>query len=119
MKDLTWFWLAVRLTGLVVLSQSLQSVAYIVSMVKWTIEMLIQQGGGLSTLEAVSSALAVLSSAAQIGIGVYLLLGGKALVAYVLADARRRCPQCQYSTHGLTTPKCPECGAPLAVPAAP
>lgn len=41
--------------------------------------------------------------------GLYLLLGGRALIRWCMRDIDTMCPRCGYSCAGVTAGKCPEC----------
>lgn len=115
MKDVMWFRLAVRLTGVVVIAQSLGSFGYIAEWVAWLGSWAMQASAAPSPMSfemhrIVPSLIELLSHVARLWLGWYLLFRGEALIAYVVVEARGRCPVCQYSIKGLTTPTCPECG---------
>ncbi|MGP1347518.1 MAG: hypothetical protein ACTS3F_12750 [Phycisphaerales bacterium] len=57
--------------------------------------------------------ISVISCAAILAIGLYLLFGGKALSDALVRRVRRYCPECDFDLVGTTTTVCPECGLDL------
>lgn len=49
----------------------------------------------------------------QLGLGLYLLLGGQRLIAACMRDVDRLCPRCSYDCGEGRLTTCPECGLTL------
>lgn len=113
MSDHAWFRLVVRAIGVLLLGLS-------VPMLVWDIGALIVQLGNSGGADAGATMLyhvpTMAGYGAQAAIGLYLLMGGDALVRYCLKGVRGRCSGCGYDITATTTGRCPECG--MAVPPA-
>ena len=55
----------------------------------------------------------VLYFGTQVGVGAYLLFGGKFVVNLIVPSNRPYCPECLYELRPPTGDRCPECGASL------
>src|SRR5262249_55089189 len=106
MTDYSWFKLLVRAIGLLLLGigapQLLSSIITICSRflggeLQWQIMAPMYVG-------------LVAEGAAQMGFGLYLLLGPENLIARCLGGVRGRCAACGYDISTITTGICPECG---------
>ncbi|MCH8344127.1 MAG: hypothetical protein IH983_09070 [Planctomycetes bacterium] len=49
----------------------------------------------------------------ELGVGLYLLLGGKWIVNLCIPSNRPYCPECGYDLSKATSANCPECGVKL------
>jgi hypothetical protein len=108
MNDRAWFPLCVRGVGLLLagvgaprlIDQIVRTGEWLhgVSSTGWT------WFGVLATCGYLAAA------ASQVALGVYLALGGREVVAWMLADDAARCPACQYDLRGVEGRACPGCG---------
>lgn len=109
-NDHRWFPLLVRaigLFGLVSQSPSLVGLAYSLAM---SVTQQRSAWGPSDPWQLVVSAVYVAIPAA---LSVYLLAGAPKLVAFLLRDARGRCPRCDYDLAAVVAEICPECGRPI------
>ena len=103
MSEYAWFKLLVRAIGVFYLATAIPSVlSSIWSSVQYWMEV------GTDMYGFIAGSVYWVS---QLGIALYLLLGGRRLIDFCLRDLKRCCPNCGYPTEGLTGPSCPECGA--------
>ncbi len=113
MNDRSWFRLAVRVVGLIMMGLG---APHVLSLIGFILQTLSENGfGNFGFVFLFRSLIGGLGSCVQLGFGVYLFFFADGLIAACLRDTVGRCPACQYDFRGSTSPKCPECGLPVAI----
>ncbi|CAG1003346.1 hypothetical protein PHYC_03059 [Phycisphaerales bacterium] len=107
MKDRSWFRLALRAIGLVMLGLS---VPRLVALLASVVSTFVEYQGTWPPGYGMSYLLAAAESLVQGGFGVYLLFFADGLIRLCLRDLGVRCDNCQYSLVGVAGDRCPECG---------
>jgi hypothetical protein len=112
MKHKTWFRLAMKLIGILLIGFGLpQFVTDAVNYISWR-EWYLAQGrtpdGALP--EWLSIALTLMPSGLQSAFGVYLLAGGGWIIDKCIPSNRPYCPECGYDLTHTKSEACPECG---------
>jgi len=120
MKHKTWFRLVIKAIGV------LLSALAMPSFVRETIMILDAAFGGALSGGALpysmvpghlllSWSLQILPTLTQLGVGIYLVVGGAWIVNKCIPSNRPYCPECGYdlSHHAASASNCPECGVAL------
>lgn len=107
MKDYAWFKLLLMALGLMLTVFAVPSLIGFVTRAIGAV----QNGGFGAYLWYFIVGLA--SEVFQLGIGIYLLMGGGAFVRYCLRRARECCAVCDYRLVEVIGDRCPECGTPF------
>ncbi len=110
MIDFTWFRLVIRAIGVLLVGLAMPSaVNHLAS--------LIQLLAASSSMEISHYLFAMIAEFAgvvlMLGFGLYLLIGGGALIRYCTRDVTGLCASCGYDVRNLDADRCPECGAPI------
>ncbi len=108
MTDFTWFRLVIRAIGVLLVGLAFPSaVNHLAS--------LIQLVAASSSVDIGHYLFAMIAEFAgvllMLGFGLYLLIGGSALIRYCTRDVTGLCPSCGYDVRNLDADRCPECGA--------
>jgi hypothetical protein len=107
--DVTWFRLAVRGIGILLVAWGIPSLGN-------SLGYALFDAGALTPSELWRFVAAgALGPIAQIGIGLYLLVGARGLITYCCRGALGMCPACNYDVRHVPGRTCPECG--VALPA--
>lgn len=114
--DVTWFRLAVRGIGVLLVAWGLPSFVSGVVVIVWQIAEIGPLFGGSVDWWRLSFALGPF---VQICLGVYLLVGAKSLISYCCRGALGMCPACNYDIRNVPGNTCPECGVALPARSAP
>ena len=110
----SWFRVCVRLLGVLFLGLSLPTLLLVLRPIIESYQYASSPGQPALWWRLIGEFVGASGTLAQVWFGWYLLFRGEQLIRYVVRDARQRCPECQYSTKGLTDATCPECGGPIA-----
>ena len=108
-SDATWFTVAMRSIGILVLALGIPWLASEVMAARWY---LFPQPRGTASWVANKwqPFVFVVGPSLQVMLGLYLVLGGRALKRMCLGSVEARCPVCNYDVRGLRGPACPEYG---------
>ncbi len=110
--DVTWFRLAIRGIGVLLIAWGLPSVVTGVVQGVWYFFQGMGFGGpGMDWWWLFYT----LGPMVQVGVGVYLVVGARNLIAYCCRGALGMCPACNYDIRNVPGATCPECG--VALPA--
>ena len=116
MKHKTWFRLVLKAIGVLMIGFALPGVATLLSKVGYH-----TMYGDPFTVRGVSAPdwfyWQFLSShvgdLVQLGLGMYLLFGGRWIADLAIPSNRPYCPECGYDNSEATGKCCPECGVPI------
>lgn len=116
MKHKTWFRLVLKAIGVLLLGFALPEVATLLSKVGYR-TMYGDPFGGTGTLTSPTTVywdmVAYVRAFVQLGLGLYLLFGGRWIADLAIPSNRPYCPECGYDNSEATGKRCPECGVPI------
>jgi hypothetical protein len=113
MKHKTWFRLVLKVVGIFLLADALPdllnaaaaTITNCMGLTPWR-----GTGFNLENLIGVAMEFGLLGTAIKSAIGIYFVVGGKALVGLVIPSNRPYCPECGHEISGVKGVHCPECG---------
>jgi hypothetical protein len=114
--DVTWFRLAIRGIGVLLIGLALPSFFSSVVEGVWQIVEIGPMIGADDNWWRLSFAL---GPVIQVFLGVYLLVGARRLITYCCRGALGMCPACNYDVRNVPGNTCPECGVALPGRSAP
>ena len=113
MKHKTWFRLVLKAIGVLLIGLALPEVATLLSKVGYR-TMYGDPFGGTGTLTRPTTVywdmVAYVRAFVQLGLGLYLLFGGRWIADTAIPSTRPYCPECGYDISEATGKCCPECG---------
>ena len=123
MKHKTWFRLVLKAIGVLLIGFGLPGVATLLASVGYYTMYgdpyaSVSGGIGMSGWYFWSLFSAHLGDVVQLGLGLYLLFGGRWIADLAIPSNRPYCPQCGYDISQSTGDRCPECGVPIISPEA-
>jgi hypothetical protein len=113
MKHKTWFRLLLKAIGVAMLAYAIPQAVSSLCNISWW---LLNDDGSTSwtgTQWVSWTLISFLHVAAQIAVGLYLLLGGEWIVNKCIPSNRPYCPNCGYDLSHNTGERCSECGVVL------
>ncbi len=116
MKHKTWFRLVLKAIGVLLIGFALPGVATLLSKVGYhTMYGDPFSVGSVRTPNFIywQFMSAHVRDVVQLGLGLYLLFGGRWIADLAIPSNRPYCPECGYDNSEATGKRCPECGVPL------
>ncbi len=116
MKHKTWFRLVLKAIGVLLLGFALPGVATLLSKVGYhTMYGDPFSVGSFRTPDYIywQFMSAHVRDVVQLGLGLYLLFGGRWIADLAIPSNRPYCPECGYDNSKATGKRCPECGVPI------